>query len=92
MKWIITLILIFSSLTFSQNLYFSEPTSTHIDYIWVSGKGPIAYNMYVANGWVVNWWRAKIKNPSGTWTDWEYGETGGWWVKYASPHPLNNLS
>lgn len=88
MKRIIILLILSSSFIFSQNLYFSEPTSSHVDEIWSSGKGPIAYNMYVANGWVVNWWRAKLTYPNNSVTPWENGETGTWWVSEAGTYKI----
>ena len=87
MKRVIFFIVIaFSSLVFAQNLYFSEPTSSHIDYIGPEGLGPIAYSMYTSNGWLVSWWRAKLKDPDGNETAWMYGRTGGWWVSVKLVH------
>ncbi len=89
MKRIIFFIVIaFSSLVFAQNLYFSEPTSSHIDYIGPEGLGPIDYHMFVANGWYVHWWRAMLKYPNGSESNWLNGQTGGWWVNEAGTYQI----
>lgn len=86
---ILILILVLVSLpVFSQNIYFSEPTSSHVDEIWITGEGPIAYNMYAANGWVIDWYKARLTYPDGSKSDWQNGETGGWWVTKAGTYGI----
>ncbi len=71
---------------FAQNIYFSEPTSSHVDYIGIEGRGPIAYNMYAANGWHIDWYKARLTYPDGSKSNWQNGETGGWWVSKAGTY------
>jgi hypothetical protein len=88
-KTILVLIFVLASFPiFSQNLYFSEPTSFHVDTIFISGQGPIAYRMYVANGWVVHLWKAKLIYPDDSETNWTNGQTGGWWVNESGDYTI----
>lgn len=88
MKWFLFFTMFFCSVGQAQNIYFSEPTSTHVDYIGTGGSGPIAYNMYAANGWVIYHYWARLTFPDGSQTDWMYGETGGWWVTKAGTYQI----
>jgi len=88
MKQIIFFILMIGPLSYSQ-LYFSEPTSTHIDYINASGQGPIAYSMFMANGYYVYWWKARLIYPSPSQTNWMNGQSGGWWVNKAGTYTIH---
>jgi hypothetical protein len=88
MKRIIFFILLVGQLSYAQ-LYFSEPTSTHIDYIYENGQGPIAYHMFMANGYYVYWWRARLEDPSPIQTDWMEGQSGGWWVNKAGTYKIH---
>ena len=65
-KWTTLIFIIFNTLLYSQGIYFSEPTSCHIDYVGTSGQGPIAYNWYHANDLVVYQYYAKLTYPDGT--------------------------
>jgi hypothetical protein len=88
MIWILFLIAFFSSISNAQNIYFSEPTSAHVDYIGINGSGPIAYSMYAANGWVIYHYWARLIYPDGSKTDWMIGQTGGWWVNKAGTYQI----
>jgi len=87
-KLLILSFVVFNSIMFSQNIYFSEPTSSHIDYSTSEGWAPIAYDMYSANGWVISWYKARLTYPDGSQSDWMQGETGGWWVTKAGTYQI----
>lgn len=83
MKKIFLIMMLFSTVGFSQNVYFSEPTSTHVDTIYSSGSGPVNYSMYVSRSLYVpneTNYRARLRYPDGTWSSWQIGKNGGWWV------------
>lgn len=84
MKKIFFIFAFCSSFLYAQGIYFSEPTSSHVDYIYASGQGPIQYNFYHANDIIVYQYYARLKYPDGSYSSWnagtDAGETGGWWV------------
>lgn len=93
MKQVVMFILLCSSIVFSQGIYFSEPTSSHIDYIYASGEGPIVWNFYHANDIVVYRYYAKLTYPDGSQTEWTtsdngVGKIGGWWVSEAGTYQI----
>jgi len=88
MKKFLLLFSLLSTLCLGQNIWFTEPTSSHIDYIGPSGEGPIAYHMTCANGWVIEWYQAKLTHPDGTETLWMNGQSGGWWVSKAGTYQI----
>lgn len=55
MKKIFFIMMLFTTTAFCQMVYFSEPTSTHVDTIYSSGSGPIAYSMYVSSSLYVQY-------------------------------------
>lgn len=63
MKWILFFVVLFCSFAQAQNIYFSEPLSGHSYPIYSSGQGPINYNMYAANGWVIYHYYARLYYP-----------------------------
>jgi hypothetical protein len=87
-KKVLFLLILFSSLLSAQNIFFSEPTSTHTDYIWATGRGPVDYSIYLASGWQGHSYYAMLKYPDGTTTNWQYGQTGGWWVIKAGTYQI----
>ena len=88
MKWVLLISIVFNSYLYSQGIYFSEPTSNHVDYIYSDGLGPIAYNFYHANDIYVYHYYAKLTYPDGSQSNWMEGETGGWWVSKAGTYQI----
>jgi hypothetical protein len=88
MKKILPFVVLISSIISAQNIYFSKPLSGHTYPIGPSGQGPIEYNMYCANGWVVYHYYARLRYPDGSWTNWMEGEIGGWWVTKAGTYQI----
>ncbi len=87
------LMLFFTSLIFSQEIYFSEPTSNSIIYFNSNGKAAINYHFYHDNSIIVHKYYAKLTYPDGSQSKWqtEYngtGETGGWWVNKAGTYQI----
>jgi len=97
MKRIILFILLSSSIIFSQGIYFTEPTSSHVDYIYQSGSGPIDWNFAHANHIYVYEYFARLTYPDGSQTNWTTsdngaGEIGGWWVIKAGTYQIEGKS
>ncbi|KAF0147516.1 MAG: 5'-nucleotidase [Ignavibacteria bacterium] len=88
MKRILLLFVLLSSYSFGQNIWFTEPTSNHVDYIGQSGTGPIAYSSAHATYLYVYRFWARIKSPYGSWSAWQEGESGGWWVSKAGTYEI----
>lgn len=44
--------------------------------------------MYAANGWVVYHYYARIFYPNGSISNWQEGQTGGWWVNQAGTYQI----
>jgi hypothetical protein len=89
MKYILLLsFLLFNSLLYSQGIYFSEPLSTSVYETGQYGSAGIAYDYYHENGMVVYDYYAQIRYPDGHWSNWQHGETGGWWVTKAGTYEI----
>jgi hypothetical protein len=44
--------------------------------------------MYAANGWVIYHYYARLYYPDGSISNWQEGETGGWWVTKAGTYQI----
>jgi len=88
MKKIFILMFLFSFPIFSQHIFFTEPTSSSV-YESEGGSAAIAFSYYYSN-YVINviWIRAKLQYPDGSWSDWKYGSTGGWYVTKAGTYHI----
>lgn len=85
MKWIYLFHLLVSQLLYSQ-IYFSEPTPSHTDYIDESGRGWVAYSLVASYPFIGHIYMAKINQPIQT--SWMQGQTGGLWVSQAGTYTI----
>lgn len=44
--------------------------------------------MYAANGWYIHWYKAQLTYPDGSKSEWQTGQTGGWWVNKAGTYGM----
>jgi Secretion system C-terminal sorting domain len=76
-----------SSALYGQGVYLD----LDIEHIGQDGWGSIEYNFYTDNCTYVQYdddFSAKLQYPDGSWTNWNYGEIGGWWFNEAGTYHI----
>lgn len=81
-----------ASAVFSQGIYFNPPTSNSVFYSDSSGYIAIPYHMYAIPSYVVDVWKAKLIYPNNNETNWQLGQTGGWYVTEAGIYQIKGMA
>jgi len=72
-------------------VYFSKPLSTDVIPMGSNGQASIAYSMYTSGYLYVQYdtdYKARIRYPDGTWSNWQAGSNGGWIVTQSGTYTI----